>query len=178
VADVLAHCHIDLPDSDTLAYLSGLIAKATRTIGRMLDRQFVTATWKLYLDDFPDEIELTKLPVASVTSITYVSTSGTTTTLPANQYQTSSACPDCPGRISPAYGCAWPSVRGGFEQVVVTFTAGYGAAAAVPQAAKHALLLIVAHWYENREPTTDAIANELPFCLAYLLSGEDWGQYT
>ena len=178
VADVLAHCRIDAHDDDV--YIAGLIDKATRTVERLLDRQFCTATWKLYLDEWPDAIELTKLPVASVTGITYVNTAGTVTTLAAAQYQTDFACPDSPGRIKPAYGLVWPSCRGDtYNQIIVTFTAGYGATASlVPAAVRHALLLVVANWYEKREPVTDEVVNEVPFVLAWLMSSEDWGQYT
>ena len=37
--------------------------------------------------------------------------------------------------------------------VKITFTAGYGDAAGdVPEPLRQALLLLVAHWYERREP--------------------------
>ena len=37
------------------------------------------------------------------------------------------------------------------DAVRIAFDAGYGAADAVPQAIKQAILMIVAHWYEHRE---------------------------
>jgi uncharacterized phiE125 gp8 family phage protein len=35
--------------------------------------------------------------------------------------------------------------------IQVTYVAGYGAAASVPQKYKQAMLLLIGHWYENRE---------------------------
>jgi uncharacterized phiE125 gp8 family phage protein len=37
------------------------------------------------------------------------------------------------------------------DAVTVTFTTGYGDADAVPRAIKHALYILIAHWYEHRE---------------------------
>jgi uncharacterized phiE125 gp8 family phage protein len=52
----------------------------------------------------------------------------------------------------PAHG-TWPppgQAAGGIE---IDFTAGFGAQAGdVPQSVRHALLLLVAHWYEHRDP--------------------------
>jgi uncharacterized phiE125 gp8 family phage protein len=177
VADVLAHSRIDAHDDD--AYIAGLIAKATRAVERELDRQFCMATWKLYMDEFPAEIVLGKCPVATITSITYTDTAGSTQTLASANYQSSLVSPDSPGRIRPAYGLVWPATRGDtYDAVCVTFTAGYGVASAVPQSVKHALCLLVAHWYENREPTTgEGSQQSIQFALDYLLSKEDWGVY-
>jgi len=35
--------------------------------------------------------------------------------------------------------------------VKVNYVAGYGAATAVPQTIKQAMLMLIAHWFENRE---------------------------
>lgn len=182
VGDVLTHSRIDSHDDDT--YLAGLIIKATRAIERELDRQFITATWKLYLDEFPGEILLRKLPVASVTSVAYVDTAGSAQTLAATEYQTDYTAPDSPGRIRPAYGKTWPSTRADtYNAVTVTFTAGYGAASAVPQTIKHAICMMVGHWYENRELEASgeglsAESRALSYAMAWLLAHEDWGVYT
>lgn len=181
VGDVLTHSRIDAHDDD--AYLANLIIKSTRAIERELDRQFITATWKLYLDEFPDEIILRKLPVATITSIAYVDTAGSAQTLAATEYQSDLTSPDAPGRIRPAYGKVWPSTRADtYNAVTVTFTAGYGAASAVPQTIKHAICIMVSHWYENREQESDISglsvqARSLGYSLDWLLSHEDWGVY-
>ena len=45
-----------------------------------------------------------------------------------------------------------PTLGDDANPVLVTYVAGYGAAAsAVPQRAKQAILLLVGHWYRQRE---------------------------
>jgi len=55
--------------------------------------------------------------------------------------------------VKPAYGKTWPAIRSGlYDAVKVEFTAGYGAASDVPEDLKHAVLFMIAHLYEMREP--------------------------
>lgn len=59
----------------------------------------------------------------------------------------------------------------------ITFTAGYSStdspadyAAAVPPPIKHAMLLLVGHWFENREGTFGGSMTELPMGVNALLA--------
>lgn len=177
-ADAKTHGVIVTDDDDS--YLAGLIAKATRYIERLAGRQMLTSTWVARMEGFPGEIELRILPVTAVVSITYVDDDAVTQTLVAvTDYQVDCEDPDSPARICPAYGTTWPSVRGEtYNSVVVTFTAGYGTAASVPVTYKHAILLLVQHWYENREPVNIGnIVNPLPFTIQSLMAAEAWGSY-
>lgn len=168
---------LNITNTDDYDYLSTLIDRAIDYYEKRTARQLLTATWKLYLDTFPDEIELARPPIASVTSITYVDQDGTTQTLSASNYQTDIVNPNSPGRIAPAYGMVWPSVRGEtYNAVCVTFTAGWTTAAAVPATIKQALTAIVGHWFENREPVNIGnITTALPMHLDALLAIDDWG---
>jgi hypothetical protein len=56
-----------------------------------------------------------------------------------------------PGRIKPVYGTTWPSHREDYGAVIVRFVAGYGLAAAVPQALKNWILLEVGSLNDIRE---------------------------
>ena len=50
-------------------------------------------------------------------------------------------------------GVIWPQPGKAANGVEIDFTAGYGALATdVPAPLREALLLLIAHWYENREP--------------------------
>jgi uncharacterized phiE125 gp8 family phage protein len=53
----------------------------------------------------------------------------------------------------------------------VAFTAGYGDEASdVPEPLRHAIKLLVAHWFEQREPVVlGAAAQEVPATVAGLL---------
>jgi uncharacterized phiE125 gp8 family phage protein len=168
----------NVTNTEDFAYIYGLVLKAEDYYQKRTSRQLLTATWKMYFDEFPDEIEIYKLPVASISSIAYVDENGTTQTLSASAYQTDLTNSNQPARIMPAYGYSWPDTRADtFNAVTVTFVAGDTAAANVPQIAKHALLLLVAHWYEQREPVNVGnIVSPLPFQLEAMLAIEDWNQ--
>lgn len=96
-------------------------------------------TWVQRLDWFPCEIELRRPPVQSVTSVEYVDTAGSTQTLASSRYQLDAS--SAPGRLRPAYGDSWPTIRLIPNAVTITFVAGYLTAAAVPAIAKRLILL-------------------------------------
>ena len=197
VEEAAAQCFVR--NEQEFPYLAGLVAKAVDWIEKSVSRQFLTATWCCYLDAFPPEICLERTPVRSVTEIQYLDTEGVQHVLPADQYQVDCAVKNSPARIQPAYGLVWPVTRGYsrswptsdanhlgelaeitgcYNAVQVTFLAGYGAPADVPPALKQAILVIVAGWYRDREPTAlGTTVNPIPFSLDALLSIEDWGGY-
>jgi uncharacterized phiE125 gp8 family phage protein len=171
------HCY--LTDSTHDVYLSALITKARDVVEKRITRQLMSATWRLSLDEFPDEILLTIPPIQSVSSIVYTDTAGTSTTLAASQYQVDASSKNNPARIKPAYGLSWPTTRcDTYNAVVVTFLAGYTTAALVPTPAKHAILMLVGHWFEHREPVNIGnIVTRIPQTIDWLLASEDWGCY-
>ena len=184
-ADVESYCQYGTLPTDQATAIAIMISAARAAVEKRLRRQLLTATWKAYLDEFPDadeggqEIEIKdKLPITVVTSITYVDGNGATQTLAASAYQVDCASKQSPCRINPAYGTSWPDVRPDTPKAVcITFTAGYGAAAAVPGSIKLAILLLVANWVRNREAAGVSV-NPLPFGFDLALEAEDWGPYS
>ena len=161
------HLRIDHTEEDAL--IDGLIAAATYYCQKRTTRQFVTATWKDVRDKFPSVFHLRMCPAASVTSIAYTDTDGAAQTVAASDYQTDFVSE--PARVMPAYGESWPSTRGDtFNAVVLTFTAGYGAATAVPQGIKDAIKHHAAMNYRDRE------AVDLDLIDAMLIPFQ-WGTY-
>ena len=183
VQDVVDQCQLGEIHDDQRRRVAAYIAGARQLLERRLRRQFVTATWKLYIDSFPGEILITdKLPVKTITHIKYYDANGTLTTLTpaATYYQTDLASEGRPARIIPAYGVNWPSVRSDtLNAVEIQFTAGYGAASAVPASLKNGMLLLIANWYENREQSIiGTIVSELPWGVEACVTPEDWGAYS
>ena len=110
------------------------------------------------------EIFLDHSPVATVDSITYTDPDGTTQTLLSTAYKTDFVTEPC--RVVPAYGTTWPATRNEINAVSVTYTCGYGAAAAVPESIKRWILLQIGAMYENREAVASGrsiVAIEMPF---------------
>jgi uncharacterized phiE125 gp8 family phage protein len=150
VAEAKSHMRVDDATDDTL--IGNYIVAARRWAERFTNRQFIEATWKLHMPQFPEEIRLPLPPTSSVTSIVYIDTDGNTQTLDSGEYQTNLKTE--PALIKPAYSTSWPDIRGGdYNSVTVTYVTGYGTATTdVPEDIRTAIRILVSHFYEAREP--------------------------
>lgn len=160
LAEAKLHCKVDGAEDDAL--LTALIVSARQQAEHRTGRALVTQQWELTLDRFPvDSLELPNPKLVSVESVTYLDADGVRQTLANTEYQV--VTDELIGRILPAYGKSWPSCRVQPGSVVVSFTCGYGAAAAVPPSIKTWMLLAVGTWYGQREGIiTGTIVAELP----------------
>lgn len=153
LAEAKAEFRIESTDYDS--EIERKLAVATFEIEEDCRLQLINATWKMVLDRFPPsdgcgpgEILIEKCPVASITSVVYVATDGTSTTLSASDYRTDLL--GFPARIQPAYGLAWPVAREVSNAVTVTFVAGYGADPdSVPAMTKQAILCRARELFEG-----------------------------
>jgi uncharacterized phiE125 gp8 family phage protein len=141
-------------------YIESLIAAARQFVEFYTDRQLLTATYDLTLDGFPpanEAIFIPRAPLQSVTSVTYLeAAAGTSTVMTAGDYRVQITEP---GRISLDYDVDWPDVYGVSGQVVVRFVAGYGAAAAVPLGLRHAVKMMLKHYYFQDDKEKEAAKN-------------------
>jgi len=186
VADAKEHLRIvDMTTDDD--YIGVLIDTATAWCEDYCDRTFADKTYTVAFDDFVDlRIGLPRPPVrlnataASATvTISYVDQGGTTQTLTWAQSGTQQFRLDrdhVPSLVYPKYLENWPSVRLDDNSVQVTYLAGYGGAANVPTPAKHAIKMLVGHWYANRE-AVGSVGRELEMAVSALLANLRWRQY-
>lgn len=164
-------------------HLTRLITAARQLCEARINRAFCTQTWDLYQDAFPRGIDasaplpikLPKAPLVSVSYVKYYDTAGTLQTLtPTTDYVVLSGRE--PAEIRPAWGRYWPISRYQAEAVNVRFVAGYGGESAVPENAKLAILMLVSHWFNNREPVlTGTISSTLDFTVNSLLETLSYG---
>lgn len=165
--EAVLHLRVDSDDDGSL--IDDLIIAAREHVEKVTSRAFVTRTLDYYLDQFPgtrpypksDVIELPRSPLASVTNLQFTDTYGTVRTWTVsgsnmiNDVGAVNAHIDTvnePGRIVLAYSQIWPNqILRTANAVKIRFTAGYGEAAAVPQAAKSAMKMLIGTWYDNRE---------------------------
>ena len=175
LAEAKKHCRAEHFDDDD-AYLQALIDAATVNIdgpegwlGRAVREQVLELT----IDRFPCATDYgrpgaVKLPMPtliSVDALEYTATDGTTDTI--TDFREFGVGAPFGGYILPALSSSWPSVLGDAGSVRITFTAGYET---IPKTIKHAVLLMVGHWYENREAVTEADMSDLPMGVSALLS--------
>lgn len=150
LAEARAHLRITSTAEDSL--ISRLIKVARGRAEAATRRQLVTATWVMTRDDFPSgdqPLKLYRPPVASVTKVEYYDESNALVTWGATKYQTDLVAE--PARILPVSGESWPTTYDRMNAVQVTYVAGYGAAAAVPDEIKQAILVLLAELFERRE---------------------------
>ena len=150
-----------------------VINSATRWCENYTKRQFLPATWRLSLDEFPlcgeRILYLPRPPAIAITSIVYIDTNGDEQTLSASAYQLDGDSE--PARLAEAYGYAWPATRCQMNAVRVTYTCGWATSEAVPEDVKQAARMLVGHWLENREAVlTGTVSKEIEFSVHALLA--------
>lgn len=185
-------CRVEIDSDDDLI---GIYIKAAREYcEKQTDRAFLQQTWRLTLRTFPRHrlnrhsgrpwetfrlpaILLPKPKLIGIVSITYLDITGTRQTLDPSLYTFN---PDAePARVTPAPGKFWPFGT----EVQVTYTAGYGnSPAAVPASISLAMLLLIGHWYENREasvlPASGTGVVSIPLGVDALLEEETFTCFT
>ena len=160
LAEAKAHLKVDVGDDDAL--ITALISAARARAEWHTGRAMITQAWTLWLDAWPDVIELPLPPLQAVTALTTYGRDDAAHVLDGASYFVDTAS----GRVTLNYGRCPPTDLRRLNAVAVAFTAGYGGAAAnVPPPLKEAILELIAFLYENRG---EAPA-ELPLdCLALL----------
>lgn len=149
VTEAKAHLNVTVSADDT--FIGTLITAARRYVEQVTGRQLIAATWRLTLERFPCEIQLPYPPYSSTTSLVYIASDGTSTTLSTSAYEIDTDAE--PIRVRPAWGYSWPGIREVYGAVKYTYVAGYGAAGtSVPADILAAMKSIIAVLYEFREP--------------------------
>jgi uncharacterized phiE125 gp8 family phage protein len=181
VAEAKAHLRVDISDDDT--YIGTLITAAREWCEQYLDRTLVNTQWVMRFDSFPYEIELPRPPIASsgtttAVSLTYTLGDDSTATLSTTTYRVDRN--STPGVVRQLRAGSWPGNLDDYNAVSVTWWAGYGSAgSSVPTTIRHAILLLVGHWYESRQAAvaTGAVPQDVPYGVKSLLSSQTWGSY-
>lgn len=165
-------CRIDSDDTSQDDEITELIKAARLRCEKVAGIALVTQTWKLTLDAFPDDglIRLPRPPLASVTNIKYLDTSGVEQTLATTEYRVDADSK--PGLIQEDSGKAWPAIYDVVAAVRVTYVAGYGGASAVPEDIKQRLRAHVCYCYENRDQLDEEYLDRL---FAVFSCGELFG---
>ena len=167
LVDMKLHLKVESDVSADNNLITTLIGAASVNCEEFQHRSYVTQTRVLYYDEFPREFIVPYPPLISVTSIYYIDTDGSSQLLAQDQYREDTGSE--PGRITEAWNVSWPSTRAITNAVTLTYSAGYGAAASVPNPVKAAIKLLVGHWYEHRESVSDIPVSVLPQAVERLL---------
>lgn len=164
------HCRVAHDENDEDPLIKNLILAAESHIDGyegILGRALITQTWVQELDRFWSEMRLPLAPIQSIASIRYYDINETQQTLADTVYRLHSDA------VSPYITLQsdqeWPATFDRDDAVEITFVAGYGNADAVPETIRQAMLLMVGHWYENRELLVPGQLSPMPMAADALL---------
>jgi uncharacterized phiE125 gp8 family phage protein len=191
-----SHLRVDSPDDDLL--IGAYIVAARQYCEKYTKRVFFNQTLQLSLDHFPMYgchaasmqpstarnwpywgalwdgliIRLPRPACVSVTSITFVDQSGSPQTLDPVSYVLDASSE--PARIVPAPSTFWPYTQSYLPgSVRVLYVAGsYGDGVEIntcPQTVVIAILLLVGHFYEHRESSSELALKNIPLGVCALL---------
>lgn len=170
------HLRVDSSDDDD--YVTALISLVRELYDSMTNRTSIATTWKLSAGDWADLYEqeqgnlrsyedyiipLKRTPLVSVTSVKYYAPGeASLSTVSSSDYRVVTS--EEPGFIQ--FVDAPPSVDDRADAIEILFIAGAGASATD----KHAMKLMLTHYYDIREPVvTGTIATEIPWGLKSLI---------
>ena len=164
LAEARMQCRADNTVEDSL--ITNLISAARKYAEHYTQKAIGLQTLELALDEFPSgAIELPMSPATSITSIKYINTAGVETTMQAAAYVLDDYPPISWALC--AYGTTWPATQAVANAVKVRYVAGL---ATVSAATRAAMLLQIAHLFENREAVNvGSVVTNLPMGVKALL---------
>lgn len=175
--------HLRATGAEQDALITALIAAATRHLLKTYDLVLTSTSFDVTptdelgaeLDAFPAgdaDITMPLHPLQAVTQINYVDPDGVESLWTSSNYVVDTAT--LRGRVRLAYDASYPDTRRQPGAVVLAATFGYGDDADdVPENLKHAIRLLVGHWYENREAVAAGVTTkELEMSVRMLVRDE------
>ena len=159
-ADAHAHCRVDHDDENDV--LDACVADATSYLdgwSGVMGRCLINQTWRQDFARWGPAMRLPFPDVSSIASITYKDQDGVQQTVDAAMYEIAQ------DHLSAAVFFKTTFTIPALEfdvpaPISVTYVAGYGADAdAVPGAIRRAALLLVGHYFENREAVTVGVTS-------------------
>lgn len=168
VSEAKAHLRLDGSTEDIL--IASLIVTSRLHVEAALGLALITQGWRLTLDRWPEagEVRFPLRPIQSVSSVTVLDDNGTPAVVPSQDYLLDGQA--LRPRLVPRDG-KWPAPGPRANGIEIQLSAGIGDEADdIPQPIRHAILLLVAHWYEHRDPLEiGSAAAAIPAAVSDLL---------
>lgn len=148
-------------DSSHDDHIMRLVGAAREQFEHDTDSALCYQTWRIKTHQLKDKMVLPKRPINSIASITYYDSTNTTATLSTSIYQLDAA----KRQLRLAYLQDWPDTVDRWDAFTITYKLGYSVdGRSVPMVAKQALLLLVGHYFENRDMLlSGTVAQNLSF---------------
>ncbi len=192
VSEGEAQAHLRISSEDELALMLGHIRTARQMVESWTGRALISQSWRWMLDGWPGHvpqdwwdgarqgaistgtarfIEMPKAPLLSVSAVTLFNDADQATVWAAANYYVDTA--SVPGRLVLRNTASAPMPQRSANGLQIDFTCGYGAGPGdVPAPLRQAVLMLCAHYFENREvmQNADGGAQVLPLGVHALLA--------
>jgi uncharacterized phiE125 gp8 family phage protein len=166
LAEAKAFLRVEHDDDDDV--IGALIASARIHVEAQTRRALITQSWRLTCDAWPVEgrLKVTPAPLAALTAARVYDDGGEASVLDLQSFVVDTAGSQL--AFAP-WALAQPGrAAAGIELDV---TVGYGDAASdVPEPLRHAVRLLLGHWYENRGLVSSGGVGVLPTTVAALIA--------
>jgi uncharacterized phiE125 gp8 family phage protein len=164
LAEAKGHLRVDHDDQDDLitAQINAATAYFDGYTG-ILGRALITQTWRQDFGCFADRLPLPVSPVSAVVSVSYFDTGNVQQALNANVYDLFADARG--GYVALQPGKSWPAAFRRVDAVSVTFTAGFGAAADVPEPIRQAILLVVQRLFDGADTEIEVAIDRVVHAL-------------
>lgn len=164
LAEAKAHLRVDHDDQDDL--ITAQIKAATAYLdgySGILGRALITQTWRQDFAAFADRLPLPVSPVIAIASIIYFDVGNMQQILDAGVYDLIAEARGAYVALQPQQ--SWPVTFNRADAVSITFTAGFGAAADVPEPIRQAILLIVQRLFDGADTEIDIAVDRVVHAL-------------
>ncbi len=132
--------YLRVTDSAEDSLITELIAAARRIAEQHIRKSLVTQTWTMSFDCYaPSRVSLLRGPVQSISSVKIIGKDASETVMATTSYYLNAGKDILIFNASPVG-----------HMVAITYVAGYGAASAVPQPIKQAMLSHIGALYDGR----------------------------
>jgi len=148
LAEAKQFLRVEHDDDDDI--IAALIAGSRIHVETQTRRALITQSWRLTRDVWPAAgwVALLPVPAKTLDAVRVYRSDGTTLALDVAGFALDGSA--APARLSFVHGVP-PAPGRPAAGIEIDITCGYGDAGAhVPEPLRHAIRLLVAHWYENR----------------------------
>ena len=163
LAEVRRQLRIEHEDDDLLLVRLINVATAYTDVMGALGHAMISQKWGQWVTNTPEQsVKLTLGPVISVDAVKYYDTDGNLQTDTLSNYEIYGT--QFAKTIGPKEGFNWPVAEDRSDAIRIEYTIGYGTSASdVPDTLRHAMMMLIGHWYENRETTMMDELSNIPY---------------
>ena len=163
LTEVKDQLRVEHTDDDTLINRLISVAVAYTEVQGALGHAMITQKWGQWVNSTPPQtVKLLLGPLIAVTAVKYYDTDGVLQTDTLSNYEIFGT--EFSSTIGPKEGFAWPVTQDRPDAIRIEYTIGYGSATTdIPETLRHALMMLIGHWYDNRETTMMDELSNVPY---------------